>query len=40
MKEGERFIQTVIGWLISDLSRKHPEEANDIVLRHFFGLSF
>ena len=40
VKEDERFIQTAIGWLISELSRNYPDEANDIVLKHFSDLSY
>lgn len=34
-KENERFIQTAVGWLISELSRHYPDEASDIVSKHF-----
>ncbi len=40
VKEDERFIQTAIGWLISELSRYYPDEANDIVSKHFSDLSY
>ncbi len=40
VKEDERFIQTAIGWLISDLSRHYPGKASDIVSRHFPDLSY
>ena len=40
VKEDERFIQTAIGWLISELSRNYPDEANDIVSKHFSDLSY
>ena len=40
VKEDERFIQTAIGWVISDLSRYYPGEANDIVSKHFSDLSY
>lgn len=40
VKEDERFIQTAIGWLISDLSRYYPGEANDIISKHFSDLSY
>ncbi len=40
VKENERFIQTAIGWLISDLSRHYPGEADDIVSKHFSDLSY
>lgn len=34
-----RFIQTGIGWLISDLSKEFPDEAARIVERHFANMS-
>lgn len=37
--ERERFIQTGIGWVISDLSKAHPEVAAALVERHFADLS-
>ncbi len=40
VKENERFIQTAIGWLISELSRHYPDEASDIVSKHFTDLSY
>ena len=40
VKEDERFIQTAIGWLVSDLSRCYPGEASDIVSEHFSDLSY
>ena len=40
VKEDERFIQTAIGWLVSDLSRCYPGEANNIVSEHFSDLSY
>ncbi|MXW22548.1 MAG: DNA alkylation repair protein [Candidatus Dadabacteria bacterium] len=40
VKEDERFIQTAIGWLISELSRHYPDEANNIVSEHFSDLSY
>lgn len=40
VKEDERFIQTAIDWLISDLSRHYPGEANDIVSKHFSDFSY
>jgi len=35
----ERFIQTGVGWLIADLSKRHPREAAEIVERHLDELS-
>ena len=37
--ERERFIQTGIGWVISDLSKAHPDTAAALVERHFDDLS-
>ena len=37
--ERERFIQTGIGWVISDLSKAHPDVAAALVERHFADLS-
>ena len=37
--ERERFIQTGIGWVISDLSKAHPKVAAALVERHFADLS-
>ena len=37
--ERERFIQTGIGWVISDLSKAHPNTAAALVERHFDDLS-
>jgi len=37
--ERERFIQTGIGWVISDLSKAHPDRAAALVERHFDGFS-
>lgn len=37
--ERERFIQTGIGWVISDLSKAHPDMAAALVERHFDDLS-
>ena len=37
--ERERFIQTGIGWVISDLSKAHPEVAATLVERHLADLS-
>lgn len=39
VKEPERFIQTGIGWVISDLSKAHPSRAAALVARHFDDLS-
>ena len=39
VKEDERFIQTGVGWVISDLSRSFPKEAERIVEKHFEFLS-
>jgi 3-methyladenine DNA glycosylase AlkD len=38
-KSKERFIQTGIGWLIADLSKKHPTEAESLVDDNFERLS-
>ena len=35
----ERFVQTAIGWVLSDASRKHPNWAARIFNRHFAHLS-
>lgn len=35
----ERFIQTGIGWVISDLSKQYPKEAEALVERYFDRLS-
>ena len=35
----DRFIQTGIGWVISDLSKVHPKVAEALVERHFADLS-
>ncbi|MDE2804201.1 MAG: DNA alkylation repair protein [Gemmatimonadota bacterium] len=37
--ERARFIQTGVGWVISDLSRVHPGVASALVERHFDDLS-
>lgn len=37
--ERERFIQTGIGWVVSDLSKAHPARAASLVERHFDDLS-
>ena len=37
--ERERFIQTGIGWVVSDMSKAHPEVAAALVERHFDELS-
>ncbi len=39
VKEKERFIQTGIGWVISDLSKIYPNVAAMLVERHFDDLS-
>lgn len=39
VKERERFIQTGIGWVISDLSKVYPRVAEVLVERHFDDLS-
>lgn len=39
VSERERFIQTGIGWVISDLSKAHPSRAAVLVERHFDALS-
>lgn len=39
VEERERFIQTGIGWVVSDLSKVHPEIAGALVERHFDDLS-
>ena len=39
VKEEERFIQTGIGWVISTMSKKHPELADELVKKHFESLS-
>jgi len=38
-KERERFIQTGIGWVVSDLSKSHPGKAAALVEGHFDDLS-
>ena len=35
----ERFVQTAIGWVLSDASRKHPKWAAQMFERHFEHLS-
>lgn len=35
----ERFVQTAIGWVLSDASRKHPEWAYELFKTHFDHLS-
>ena len=37
--ERERFIQTGIGWVVSDMSKSHPDVAAALVERHFDDLS-
>ncbi len=39
VRERERFIQTGIGWVISDLSKAHPSRAAALVERHLDDLS-
>ncbi|MCY4159996.1 MAG: DNA alkylation repair protein [Bacteroidetes bacterium] len=39
VKEQERFIQTGVGWVISDLSKVYPREATALVECHFDRLS-
>ena len=39
VREGERFIQTGIGWVLSDMSKSHPVVAAALVERHFDELS-
>ena len=39
VKQPDRFIQTGIGWLISDLSKPYPKVAGQIVEKHFSKLS-
>ena len=39
VRERERFIQTGIGWVISDLSKAHPTRAAALVESHFDDLS-
>ena len=39
VNEKERFIQTGIGWVISDLSKSFPGLAEAMVDRHFDDLS-
>ena len=37
--ERERFVQTGIGWVVSNLSKSHPGKAAELVERHFDSLS-
>lgn len=37
--EDERFIQTGIGWVVSDMAKSHPDAAAALVERHFDDLS-
>ena len=37
--ERERFIQTGIGWVVSDMAKSHPDVAAALVERHFNELS-
>ena len=39
VSDRERFIQTGVGWVISDLSKTHPRVAAGLVERHFASLS-
>ncbi len=39
VKEQERFIQTGVGWVISDLSKVNPRIAEALIERHFDDLS-
>jgi 3-methyladenine DNA glycosylase AlkD len=39
VRQEERFIQTGIGWLISDLSKDHPSFAEEIIEKNFKFLS-
>ncbi|MXW09804.1 MAG: DNA alkylation repair protein [Gammaproteobacteria bacterium] len=39
VRERERFIQTGIGWVVSDMSKAHPGVAAALVERHFDDLS-
>lgn len=39
VKSEERFIQTGIGWVIADLAKSNPKEADKIVQRHLKNLS-
>ncbi len=38
-KERERFIQTGIGWVVSDMAKVHPDIAKSLVERHLDELS-
>ena len=39
VEERERFIQTGIGWVVSDMAKAHPDVAATLVERHFDDLS-
>ena len=39
VKERERFIQTGIGWVVSDMAKVHPDAAGVLVERHLEDLS-
>lgn len=39
VKERERFIQTGIGWVVSDMAKVHPDTAGALVTRHLDELS-
>ena len=39
VKERERFIQTGIGWVVSDMAKVHPDTAGTLVTRHLDDLS-
>ncbi|MDE0417236.1 MAG: DNA alkylation repair protein [bacterium] len=39
VKERERFIQTGIGWVVSDMAKVHPDTAGTLVERHLDHLS-
>jgi len=39
VREQERFIQTGIGWVVSDLSKTHPNVAEMLIERHLDDLS-
>ena len=39
VKERERFIQTGIGWVVSDMAKVHPDAAGTLVERHLDELS-
>ena len=39
VKETERFIQTGIGWLLADMSKKYPKEAEAVFRKHLHVMS-